>query len=114
MKIVTNNLLVLLISLSPIANSLDLMNCHTSETSKATIVNCHETEDQQFNSHQISNFITTDCCDNGQCGCTFYVFIDPIFPEETIVIIDHKSTKQDDHKIIPFKEFQTPFRPPIS
>ena len=118
MKIVLNNLLILLLFLSPIVDGQDKMICHMENNRAVAMVNCqdmamHQSEHKLIQS-QVSNEKINDCCDTGQCHCVLHVMVvSPLVAKESAHVV-HAAYFLLFQQTVPFKAFQAPFRPPIS
>ena len=109
MKRVTNNLLILIIFLSPIVNGFEMGHCHSkkaTQSSHHTI--CHDDKQQIMHTICIG-----DCCQNCQCdGLMTAVLL--IKPSINMVNFMYPYKDKIDYRVfVPFQEPQTLFRPPI-
>lgn len=109
MSKVVNNLLVLLIFLSPIVSGLDLSNCQSKEKVAIEKVNCHESSEQL-----VSSFICDDCCDGFCSDCSIHNYVDNNVPFIYPASVNLHSLLFIYSESIPFLDFQPPFRPPIA
>ena len=109
MSKVVNNLLVLLIFLSPIVSGLDLSDCHSKEQVAIEKADCHGSSEQP-----VSSFICDDCCDGFCSDCSIHNYVDNNIPFVYPVSVSPNPLLFIYSESIPFLGFLPPFRPPIA
>ena len=114
MKIVLNNILILLLILSPLEVEQMMDFCHEMQNPTTAMINCQNKVKNQSEQQSNHKQLTINCCESGQCSCVIHVLATPLLlTKESFKVID-KPYLWNIQQTVPFKAFQAPFRPPIS
>ena len=103
-----NNILIVMIFLSPVVNGFEMGQCHAKKATQNTHIICHADKHQTM-----PTICIDDCCQNCQCDGLMVAVV--LFSSATndSVQIYHDDYQLAYHVFVPFQETHPLLRPPI-